>query len=47
MALKKNIPNLLSVLTISIHASVDPELFGLMVREEMAMRKPIRATNVG
>jgi glycosyltransferase involved in cell wall biosynthesis len=44
---RTDIPNILSVLNILIHASVDPEPFGLVVLEGMAMRKPVIATNVG
>jgi glycosyltransferase involved in cell wall biosynthesis len=44
---RTDIPNLLSILNILIHASTDPEPFGLVVLEGMAMRKPVIATNVG
>jgi glycosyltransferase involved in cell wall biosynthesis len=44
---RTDIPDILSVLNILIHASIDPEPFGLVVLEGMAMRKPVIATNVG
>jgi glycosyltransferase involved in cell wall biosynthesis len=44
---RTDIPSILSVLNILIHASVDPEPFGLVILEGMAMRKPVIATKLG
>jgi len=44
---RTDIPIILSILNILIHASIDPEPFGLVVLEGMAMRKPVIATNLG
>lgn len=44
---RKNIPQILSLLDIFIHASIEPEPFGRVILEGMAMSKPIIATNVG
>jgi len=44
---RTDVPLLLNVLDILIHASTDPEPFGLVVLEGMAMSKPVIATNLG
>lgn len=43
----KDIPNILQVLDILIHASIEPEPFGRVMLEGMAAKKPIIATNAG
>lgn len=44
---RKDIPNLLSLLDIMLHASITPEPFGRVILEGMAAGKPIIATNSG
>lgn len=44
---RKDIPNLLMMLDIMLHASIEPEPFGRVVLEGMAAGKPIIATNSG
>ena len=44
---RTDIPPILSDLNILIHASTDPEPFGLVILEGMAMRKPVIATKLG
>jgi glycosyltransferase involved in cell wall biosynthesis len=44
---RTDIPAILNALDIVVHASVDPEPFGRVILEGMAMRKPVIATNFG
>jgi glycosyltransferase involved in cell wall biosynthesis len=44
---RTDVPTILNALNILIHASVEPEPFGRVVLEGMAMRKPVIATNFG
>jgi len=44
---RTDIPKILSILNVLLHASTDPEPFGLVVVEGMAMGKPVIATNLG
>jgi glycosyltransferase involved in cell wall biosynthesis len=44
---RKDIPNILNLLDVLIHASVEPEPFGRVILEGLALGKPIVATNGG
>jgi len=44
---RKDVPELLSILDVFVHASTKPEPFGMVILEAMAARKPIVATNLG
>jgi glycosyltransferase involved in cell wall biosynthesis len=44
---RKDIPNILNVLDILLHASIEPEPFGRVILEGMAACKPIIAINAG
>jgi len=44
---REDIPALLNAFDIFVHASVEPEPFGRVILEAMAMKKPIVATNSG
>ena len=44
---RNDIPALLNAFDIFVHASVEPEPFGRVILEAMAMKKPIVATNSG
>lgn len=44
---RNDIPALLSAFDIFVHASIEPEPFGRVILEAMAMKKPIVATNSG
>ncbi len=44
---REDIPALLNAFDIFVHASVEPEPFGRVILEAMAMKKPIVATNAG
>ena len=44
---RDDIPALLNAFDIFVHASVEPEPFGRVILEAMAMKKPIVATNSG
>jgi len=44
---RSDIPALLNAFDIFVHASVEPEPFGRVILEAMAMKKPIVATNSG
>ena len=44
---RKDVPNILSILDILIHASIEPEPFGRVILEGMAAGKPIIGTNSG
>ena len=43
----KDIPNIISIFDILVHASIEPEPFGRVILEGMAANKPIVATNKG
>ena len=43
----KDIPNIISIFDILVHASIEPEPFGRVILEGMAANKPIVATNEG
>lgn len=44
---RNDVPGVLSLLDIMIHASIEPEPFGMVLLEGMAMQKPIIATKAG
>ena len=44
---RDDIPDIMHMLDIVIHASVKPEPFGRVILEGMAARKPVVATNIG
>ena len=44
---RKDIPALLSILNIFIHASIEPEPFGMVLPEAMAAKVPVIATRFG
>lgn len=44
---RNDVPDILSLLDIMIHASIEPEPFGRVILEGMAAAKPIVATNSG
>lgn len=44
---RKDIPELVQVLDVVVHASITPEPFGRVIVEAMAMRKPVVATRAG
>lgn len=44
---RTDVPDLLSVLEIIVHASTKTEPFGMVILEAMAARKPVVATNLG
>ncbi len=44
---RTDIPNLLSVFDVFVHASIKPEPFGMVILEAMAAKKPVVATNIG
>jgi glycosyltransferase involved in cell wall biosynthesis len=44
---RRDVPALLNAMDIVVHASIEPEPFGRVVLEAMAMRKPIIATDSG
>lgn len=44
---RNDVPDILSLLDIMVHASIEPEPFGMVLLEAMAMSKPIVATNAG
>lgn len=47
LGFRKDVPELLTAMDIFVHASVEPEPFGRVILEAMAMAKPIVATNGG
>lgn len=47
MGFRQDIANVLSVMDVMVHASIDPEPFGRVILEGMALEKPIVATNAG
>jgi glycosyltransferase involved in cell wall biosynthesis len=44
---RKDTPSLLSVLDVFVHASIEPEPFGMVLPEAMAAKVPVIATNFG
>lgn len=44
---RKDIPALMKLMDVVVHASIKPEPFGMVVIEAMAMKKPIVATRAG
>lgn len=44
---RKDTPALLSILNIFVHASIEPEPFGMVLPEAMAAKVPVIATNFG
>jgi glycosyltransferase involved in cell wall biosynthesis len=44
---RKDIPDLINTMDILIHASTDPEPFGRVLLEGMALSKPVISTNIG
>lgn len=44
---RKDVPDLVNCLSILIHASIEPEPFGRILLEGMALRKPIISTSIG
>jgi L-malate glycosyltransferase len=44
---RKDVPQIIATLDVLIHASTEPEPFGLVILEGMAMNKPVIATNHG
>jgi len=44
---RKDVPDLMNILQVLIHASISPEPFGRVIIEGMAMQKPVIATNIG
>lgn len=44
---RTDVPVLLSSLDVFVHASTNPEPFGMVILEAMAVRRPVVATNIG
>lgn len=44
---RRDVPELLSVFDVFVHASTKPEPFGMVILEAMAANKPVVATNLG
>ena len=44
---RRDVPELLSIFDVFIHASTKPEPFGMVILEVMAAKKPVVATNLG
>lgn len=44
---REDVPELMQLLRVIVHASVTPEPFGRVIAEAMAMGKPVVATNAG
>jgi glycosyltransferase involved in cell wall biosynthesis len=44
---REDVPELMQLLRVVVHASVTPEPFGRVIAEAMAMGKPVVATNAG
>lgn len=44
---RKDTPALLSILNVFVHASIEPEPFGMVLPEAMAAKVPVIATNFG
>lgn len=47
MGYQSDIPTVLSIFDVFVHASIEPEPFGRVILEAMALEKPIIATNGG
>jgi len=47
MGFRKDVPELLNAIDIFVHSSIEPEPFGRVILEAMALGKPIVATNFG
>jgi glycosyltransferase involved in cell wall biosynthesis len=43
----RDVPGMIRLLDVVIHASLDPEPFGRVIGESMAMRKPVIASDAG
>ena len=44
---RNDVPELLSIFDVFVHASTKPEPFGMVILEAMAAKKPVVATNLG
>jgi len=44
---RKDVPALMGLMDVIVHASIRPEPFGMVIIEGMAMKKPVVATNGG
>ncbi|MEJ2405842.1 MAG: glycosyltransferase family 4 protein [Candidatus Thiodiazotropha sp.] len=44
---QKNIPDIVNSFDIFVHASIEPEPFGIVILEAMALRKPVIASDIG
>lgn len=44
---REDVPAILALMTVVVHASVKPEPFGMVIIEGMAMEKPVIATRAG
>ncbi len=44
---RSDIPDLLSIFDVFVHASIKPEPFGMVILEAVAAKKPVVATNIG
>ncbi len=44
---RKDVPTLMGLMDVVVHASITPEPFGMVLIEGMAMGKPVVATNMG
>jgi glycosyltransferase involved in cell wall biosynthesis len=44
---RRDVPDLMGMMTVIVHASIRPEPFGMVIIEGMAMRKPVIATRGG
>jgi glycosyltransferase involved in cell wall biosynthesis len=44
---QKNIPDIVNSFDIFVHASIEPEPFGIVILEAMALRKPVIASHIG
>jgi len=44
---RDDVPSLMALMDVVVHASVDPEPFGMVLIEAMALRKPVVATRGG
>ncbi|MET0067934.1 MAG: glycosyltransferase family 4 protein [Candidatus Thiodiazotropha sp.] len=44
---QKNIPDIVNSFDIFVHASIEPEPFGIVILEAMALRKPVIVSNIG
>ncbi|NIQ14005.1 MAG: glycosyltransferase, partial [Candidatus Dadabacteria bacterium] len=44
---RTDVPDLLSILNVFVHASIKPEPFGMVILEAMAAKRPVIATALG